>query len=429
MTAILIFSCLMIGLFVSVPIFIVFAGTAFVTLGLTSSIPLSILPQRIFAGLENFTLLAIPFFFFAAQLMSRGGLSERMINFVQTMVGHLPGGLGMTVVVTCMLFGSITGSSASTIVAIGSILVPALIAAGYSTQFAIGSVTCSALIGMLIPPSNAMIVYGAVANVSIGALFMSGVGAGLVFTIAYCAYCVCYAQVAGVPRSSRANLSQIASALREVLWGLGLPIVILGGIYGGIFTATEAAVVAVLYAAAVGMFVYRQISFSDLWDICIESGIASARVLILVAAASLFSWLMTVSGTTSSAAQPLSSISDNPTLFMLAANALLLVAGMFVDVYSNILILIPIMLGPAMSAGISSIHLGIIAAVNVDIGNITPPFGLNLFVAAAAFGQSYFTIVRAVLPWLLIALICLLVVTYFPSISMWLPQRLYPGLQ
>lgn len=425
----LIFSILLFGLFVSVPIFVVFAGTAFVTLGLTSSIPLSILPQRISAGLESFTLLAIPFFFLAAQIMSRGGLSERIIRFVQTLVGHLPGGLGMTVVVTCMLFGSITGSSASTIVAIGSILVPALISAGYSAQFAIGSVTCSALIGMIIPPSNAMIVYGAVANVSIGALFMSGIGAGLFFTVAYCAYCIFYAQLAGVPRSRRATLAEIGGALRDVLWGIGLPIVILGGIYGGAFTATEAAVVAVFYAAIVGMFVYRKIGLSDLWNICIESGIASARVLILVAAASLFSWLMTVTGTTRAAAQPLSLFSDNPTLFMLTANFLSLVAGMFVDVYSNILILVPIMLGPAGDAGISPIHLGVVATVNVDIGNITPPFGLNLFVAAAAFERSYFTIIRSVLPWLLIALICLLVISFVPSISMWLPQSLYPSLK
>jgi len=427
-TALLIFSCLLIGLIVSVPIFIVFAGTAFVTLGLTTSIPLSILPQRIFAGLESFTLLAIPFFFLAAQIMSRGGLSERMINFVQTLVGHLPGGLGMTVVLTCMLFGSITGSSASTIIAVGTILVPALVAAGYSTRFAIGSVTCSALIGMLIPPSNAMIIYGAVANVSIGALFMSGVGAGMLFTVAYCIYCVSYAQIAGIPRSTRASFAQIAGAMREVVWGLGLPIVILGGIYGGIFTATEAAVVAVFYAAFVGVVIYRQIDLADLWDICIESGIASARVLVLVAAASLFSWLMTISGTTGMAAKPLLSLSDYPTLFMLSANLISLVTGMFVDVYSNILILVPIILGPAMSAGINPTHLGIVTTVNVDIGNITPPFGLNLFVAAAAFGQSYFTIVRAVLPWLLIAIICLLVITFVPSISMWLPNRLYPEL-
>lgn len=429
MTGLLIFSCLLIGLTASVPIFIVFAGTAFVTLGLTTGIPLSILPQRIFAGLESFTLLAIPFFFLAAQIMSRGGLSERMINFVKTLVGHLHGGLGITVVLTCMLFGSITGSSASTIIAVGTILVPALIAAGYSTQFAIGSVTCSALIGMLIPPSNAMIIYGAVANVSIGALFMSGIGAGMLFTIAYCLYCIGYAKFAGVPRAQRASLVQIFAALREVVWGIGLPIVILGGIYGGVFTATEAAVVAVFYSAFVGVVVYRQINFCDLWDICIESGIASARVLVLVAAASLFSWQMTIGGTTGMIAKPLTSLSDHPSIFMLATNTITLVSGMFVDVYSNILILVPIILGPAISAGINPTHLGIVTTVNVDIGNITPPFGLNLFVASAAFGQSYFTIIRSVFPWFLIALVCLLIVTYVPSISMWLPNRLYPELK
>ncbi|WP_347310450.1 TRAP transporter large permease [Defluviimonas sp. SAOS-178_SWC] len=426
MTSLLIVACLVCGLLISLPIFVVFAATAFITFGLTSEIPLSILPQRISAGLESFTLLAIPFFFLAAQIMSRGGLSDRLIAFVQTLVGHLPGGLGMTVVLTCMLFGSITGSSASTIVAVGTILVPALTKSGYSPQFAIGSVTCSALIGMLIPPSNAMIIYAAVANVSIGALFMSGIGAGLLFSFAYCAYCVGYAQIAGVPRSPRANLSQIIAAAREVVWGVGMPIVILGGVYGGVFTATEASVVAVFYAAFVGMVVYRQINLSDLWEICIDSGIASSRVLILVAAASLFSWLMSISGTTAAMAAPLRSFSGEPSLILLATNALLLVGGMVVDVYSNLLIMAPVILGPAGAAGINTTHLGVVMVVNVDIGNITPPFGLNLFVAAAAFGLPYFSIVRAVLPWLAISLVCLIVITYVPAIPMWLPERLYP---
>jgi C4-dicarboxylate transporter DctM subunit len=428
MTVLLIFGLLFAGLSLSMPIFVVLCGTTFLVFALTSAIPLSILPQRVFAGLESFPLLAIPFFFFAATIMSKGGLSKRLIAFVQTLVGHLPGGLAMTAVLTCSLFGSITGSSASTIVAVGSILYPALIAAGYTERFSLGVVTCSALIGMIIPPSNAMIIYGSVANVSIGALFMSGIGAGALFTVAYCAYCVLWAVTAGVPRTPRATLREIWLALKDVVWGLVLPAIILGGIYGGVFTATEAAAVSVVYAAFVCLFVYRELDIKGLWDVCVEAGLNSARILILVGAASLFSWLMTISGTATQVASPISGLSGSPAILLAFINGLSLVTGMFIDVFSNILILVPIILGATMAAGINPTHLGIIMTVNVDIGNVTPPFGLNLFVASGTFDKSYIEIVLATLPWLIIALSCLALITYVPEITMWLPKHLYPEL-
>jgi len=429
MTALLIFGVLFAGLALSLPIFVVLSGTAFLVFALTSPIPLSILPQRVFAGLESFPLLAIPFFFLAATIMSKGGLSRRLIHFVQTLVGHLPGGLGVTVVVTTMIFGSITGSSAATIVAVGSILYPALLAAGYSERFAVGTVTCSALIGMIIPPSNAMIVYGAVANVSIGALFMSGIGAGLLFTIAYSTYCVAWAIAHGVPRTPRATLREIGSALRDVFWGLGLPAIILGGIYGGVFTATEAAAVSVVYATLVCLCVYRELDLKGLWAVLVEAGLNSARILILVAAASLFSWLMTVTGTAAKVAQPMAGLREKPEVLLGFVNGLALFTGMFIDVFSNILILVPIILGPMTAAGISPTHLGIVMTVNVDMGNVTPPFGLNLFVASGTFDKPYLDIVHAVLPWLAIALVCLALITYVPEISLWLPKQLYPELR
>jgi C4-dicarboxylate transporter, DctM subunit len=315
-TVALVFALLAVGLILTVPMFIVLAGTSFVAFAATSPIPLSILPQRVFAGIASFPLLAIPFFILAANIMGRGGLSARLINFVQTLVGHLPGGLGMTVVLTCVAFGSITGSSASTIVAVGGILFPALVQAGYSERFAIGVITCSALIGMIIPPSNAMIVYGAVANVSIGALFMSGIGAGIVFTAIYCSYCAVWATLNNVPRRPRAMLREIWTAASEVFWGLGMPLIILGGIYGGVFTATEAAAVAVVYAAFVCIVVYRQLDLRGLWDVCIESGLATARILVMVAAASLFSWLLTVSGVARTIAQPIAALEQSPALVL-----------------------------------------------------------------------------------------------------------------
>ncbi|WP_026380664.1 TRAP transporter large permease [Afifella pfennigii] len=429
MTVLLVLGLLALGLLLTVPMFVVLAGTSFVTFWLTSPIPLSILPQRVFAGIESFALLAIPFFIFAANIMGRGGLSARLINFMQTLVGHLPGGLGITVVLTCVMFGSITGSSASTIVAVGTILYPALVQAGYSERFAIGVVTASALIGMIVPPSNAMIVYGSVANVSIGALFMSGIGASLVFTTIYCGYCVAWATANGVPRTKRATFRQVVDATLDVVWGIGMPVIILGGIYGGVFTATEAAAVSVIYAAFVCCIVYRQLDLKGLWDVAVESALASARILIMVAAAKLFSWLLTISGVAAAVAEPLTAMRDDPNMLLALVNVITLGSGMFIDVFSNILIIVPVILATVMGAGISGTHLGIIMVVNADIGNVTPPFGLNLFVASGTFNRSYGSVVLAVLPWLGLALIALAIITYIPEISLWLPRQLYPQVQ
>lgn len=429
MMFLLTFGLVVIGLFTSLPMFIVMISTSFIVLWMTSPIPLSILPQRVFAGLESFPLLAIPFFILAASIMARGGLSERMVNFAKVLTGHLPGGLGITVVVTCLLFSTVTGSSASTIVAVGGILYPALLANGYSERFSLGVVTSSALIGMITPPSNAMIVYGSVANVSIGALFMSGIGAGLLFTGVYAAYCAFWAIRHNVPRSRRASVGEVVTAGREVVWALGMPAVILGGIYGGIFTATEAAAVAVIYSAFVGLFVYRQLDLKGLWAASVDSGIVTARILIIVGAASAFSWLLTVTGTTQTIAAPIAALRDSSTQALLYANAVHLMMGMFVDVYSNILILVPIFIGPLTAAGVGGVHYGVITTVNADIGNITPPLGLNLFVSSGTFSKSYLTVVVAVLPWLALALISLMIITYIPQISLWLPQQLYPGVR
>lgn len=408
--------------------FIALAGVTFLVFALTSPMPLSILPQRMFAGLESFPLMAVPFFIFAANIMGKGGLSARLIRLVQSLVGHFPGGLGITTVLTCLVFGSITGSSASTIVAVGAILYPALRKAGYPEGFSLGVVTSSALLGMIIPPSNAMIMYGAVAGVSIGALFMSGIGAGLLFGLNYMVYCYLYARVTRLPRSRRASLGDIWTAAREVAWGLGMPVIILGGIYGGVFTATEAAAVSVVYSAFVCMVVYRELSLRGLWDVCLESAEATARVLIMVAGATMFSWLLTVSGLTTAIVEPFAELRQSPWVILLFANLLFLVAGMFIDVFSNILILVPILLNPITAAGIGGVHFGIVASVNADIGNVTPPFGLNLFVASGTFDRPYVTVVRAVLPWLALALLSLALITYIPEISLWLPKRLYPGV-
>jgi C4-dicarboxylate transporter DctM subunit len=224
-------------------------------------------------------------------------------------------------------------------------------------------------------------------------------------------------------------LREIWQTTRDVVWGLGMPAIILGGIYGGVFTATEAAAVSVVYAAFVCMVVYRQLDLKGLWEVCLDSALASARILIMVAAASLFSWLLTVTGITTAIAQPFAELKQSPDMVLLAANALFLVAGMFIDVFSNILILVPILIGTVTAAGIGPVHFGIVTSVNTDIGNITPPFGLNLFVASGTFDRPYIAVVRAVLPWLALALVSLAIITYFPELSLWLPKQMYPGVR
>lgn len=412
----------------NVPIFVSLAGTAFVVFALFTHMPLDILPQRMFAGVEGMALLAIPFYMLAANILGEGGVTSRLIRFAETLVGHFPGGLGICAVLSCLFFAAITGSTAATVVAVGGIIYPALLKSGYGEQFALGLVTCSALLGMIIPPSNAMIIYGTISNVSIGALFMSGVGSGLVFVTAYSAWCIRYAKKNHVPLMPRATFFEIIQACRKAGWALGFPIVILGGIYTGIFTPTESSAVAVAYAIVVTVLVYKELSVHDLWDICCETGLVSARILIMVAAATLFSWLLTVENITSQLIDPIAAYHFPTWIILLFNNIIMLVAGMFMDVFSNILIFCPLMSPLIHGAGVSDLHFGIIASVTADIGNITPPFGLNLFIASGAFGQSYINVVRAVLPWLCIAILCLEIITYIPELSLWLPRQLYPGL-
>lgn len=428
MTA-LVFVLLAVFLAASMPIFMSLAMVAFIIFFFYSSIPLEILAQRMFAGVEGFALMAIPFFILAANIMGKGGVTSRLVRFVNTLVGHFPGGLGICTVMTCLLFGAITGSSASTVVAVGGILYPALIKSGYDPRFSLGVVTCSALLGMIIPPSNAMIIYGSVSKVSVGALFMAGFGAGLVFALNYAIYCYLYAKKKKLALQPRASLKEVIQAGKEALWGLGIPVVILGGIYSGVFTPTESAAIAVAYAMFITLFVYKELSFRDIWQISLDSSMATARILIMVAAATLFSWLLTVQGITQSIVEPVIAMKPPYWAVLAFANVSMLVAGMFVDVFSNILILSPLLLRLADPVGISELHFGIVATVNSDMGNITPPFGLNLFVASGAFRKSYMEVVRAVVPWILIAITSLMIITYIPEISLWLPKQLYPGIK
>ncbi len=427
MTA-LIFLLLFLCIAGNLPIFASLGIVAFAVFHFFTAIPLDILPQRMFAGVEGMALQSIPFFILAANIMSEGGVTSRLIAFANTLVGHLHGGLAICTVLSCLFFAAITGSTASTVVAVGGILYPALVQAGYGERFSLGLVTCSALLGMIIPPSNAMIIYGSISKVSVGALFMSGFGAGLVFVLLYSLRCYWYARRRNIPLAPRAGIRDILKAARDSAWGLGVPVIILGGIYSGVFTPTESAAVAVAYTLFVTLVVYRSLTLAAVWNIAVSTALTSARILIMVAAATLFSWLLTVQGITQHLVAPIIALAPPPWAVLLFANLVMLLAGMFIDVFSNILIFCPLFFPLIAGAGVSELHFGIIASVNADMGNITPPFGLNLFIAGGAFNKTYIETVRAVLPWLLIAMAALAVVTYVPQVSLWLPSQLYLGV-
>jgi C4-dicarboxylate transporter DctM subunit len=424
-----VFSLLFLSMASGIPMFMSLAIVSFVVFFFFSSIPLEILPQRMFAGVEGFALLAIPFFILAANIMGKGGITKRLISLANSLVGHFPGGLAICSVLTSLFFGAITGSSASAVLAVGAIMYPALVKEGYGEPFSLGVVSCSALLGMIVPPSNAMIIYGSVSKVSIGALFLTGFGAGFLFAGNYALYCYIYARWKKIPLGPKKSWRERLMAAQKASLGLGIPIIILGGIYSGVFTPTESAAVAVGYAIIVTLFITKELDLKELWVICLESGRMTARILILVSAATLFSWLLTMQGITHSIVQPIIQLNPPPWAVLVFANLIMLLSGMFIDVFSNILIIGQLMLPLITSANVSELHYGIITAVNSDMGNITPPFGLIIFLAAGAFNKSYLMVVRAFLPWLAIALFSLLLITYIPEISLMLPKLVYPGIK
>lgn len=410
------------------PIFIVLSAAVGFVMWLEGGMPLAIVAERLFAGLDRFSLMSIPFFILTGNLMNAGGLSRRLIHLANLLVGRVTGGLGITAVCSSMFFGAISGSSPATVVAVGSILYPSLIKGGYGSPFSIGVIVASGSLGIIIPPSIVMIVYAAVTGVSVGALFIAGVGAGIVYGLCFILYSVYYAWRHDVPRGEVPPWHSIWRAITDASWGLGVPVLVLGGIYAGIFTPTEAAAVSVVYALFVATVIYREKSLSEIWSSVLESASATAQIMIILAAASVLSWYLTANGLALQTAQFILSLSDNPVAILMLINVAVLIAGMFLDAASIMVILGPLLYKVGTQIGVDPIHLGIILTVNGAIGMFTPPFGLNLFVASSLGDVSYSQAVRGSLVFVLIALVGLVVVTYVPSISMWLPRQVYPGL-
>ena len=381
--------------------------------------------KEMFGAINKFPLAAIPFFILAGNLMESGGISQRLVEFAKSIVGGLQGGLAATCVLTCMIFAAVSGSSVATTFAIGAILIPALIKHGYPTNFAAALQATSAELGVIIPPSIPMILYGVAAEVSIGELFISGFGPGLLIGIALMVFVVVYARIKGYGKGDREGKMPVLAATRHAALALLMPVLILGGIYGGIFTPTEASVVAVFYALIVGVGVYRETTIADLPGVLRKSVISSAVIMFIIANAGLFSYLITRAGLPDKIGAFLVAWLQSPMLFLLGVNAALFVIGMFIETSASIIVLAPILAPVAQHFGIDPVHFGIIMVVNLALGMITPPFGVNLFAACTVARISVDQIVTRLLPFILVVLACLMVVTYVPVISIGLRDLVY----
>ena len=381
--------------------------------------------KEMFSAINKFALAAIPFFILAGNLMESGGISRRLVEFAKSLVGGIQGGLAATCVLTCMIFAAVSGSSVATTFAIGAILIPALIRHGYPVNFAAALQASAAELGVIIPPSIPMILYGVSAEVSIGELFISGFGPGLLIGGALMTFVVVYARWKGYGKGDRVGRLPVLVALRRAAFALLMPVIILGGIYGGVFTPTEASVVAVFYALVVGVFIYRETKLSDLPTVLRKSVISSAVIMFIIANAGLFSYLITRAGVPEAIGAFLVEWLKTPALFLLGVNAALFVIGMFIETSASIIVLAPILAPVAAHFGVDPVHFGIVMVVNLALGMITPPFGVNLFAACTVAKISLDRIVTRLVPFVLVVLGCLMAITYLPWLSIGLRDIVY----
>ena len=405
------------------PISVALGLTAFLYFFYYTTLPLTQTTDTLFNSLNTFTLMAIPFFVYAANIMTYGGISRRLTEAANAAVGRFPGGLALTAVISCMFFAAISGSSPATVVAVGTLLIPAMIEAGYGRMFSTGIVATSGSLGILIPPSIPLIVYGIATETSIGDLFIAGFGPGLLAGVLLIGLVLFTAWRRGL-RGQEIPLTraQRIKAFRDAFLGLLLPLFVLGGIYGGVFTPTEAAAMAVLYSLIVSLFVYREMTLKDLARVTVASARMSAMIMFIIANAILFSFVLTSERIPDQITNLFINLDLSWFTFLLVVNAFLLLVGCFMETSSAILILAPIFLPVATQLGVNPIHFGIIMVMNLEIGMVTPPFGLNLFVASGISKLSVVRVAKASAPSALVLLAALLIVTYVPDISLFLVE-------
>ena len=425
MTSLFLFTVLFVFLLMGVPIAFSLGLASILTILLFTNDSLASMSLKLFDTMEHYTLLAIPFFILASAFLTTGGVARRLIRFAIAAVGHLRGGLAIASVLACMLFAAVSGSSPATVAAIGSIVIGAMVKSGYPQKYAAGIICNAGTLGILIPPSIVMVVYAAATETSVGQLFMAGVIPGLLLGLMLMLAIFFSAHKFKIPTQPRASFRELLVAARDAIWGLGLIFVVMGGIYGGIFTATEAAAVAAVYAFIVALFIHKDMTWSHVPEVFAEAGKVTVMLLFIIANAMLFAHVLTTERIPQTMAETIVGWGLAPWQFLIVVNIILLIAGNFMEPSSILLILAPIFFPIATQLGIDPIHLGIIMTVNMEIGMITPPVGLNLFVTAGVTGMPLWEVVKAAMPWLMVMLTFLIIITYIPGISLFLPRLLF----
>jgi len=416
----------MVALFaLSVPIAVAIVAASVGGIAFFTPMPLIVVAQKLMTSIDSFPLMAVPFFILAGNLMEAGGISRRLVDFAKSIVGNVQGGLACSCVLTCMIFASVSGSSVATTFAIGAIIIPAMIEHRYPREFAAALQATSAELGVIIPPSIPMILYGVSAEVSIGEMFIAGIGPGLLIGGALTLFTYVTCKINGWGKDDAEGNIGFLKATERAALALIMPVIIIGGIYQGVFTPTEASVVAVFYAFIVGMFVYRAIGWRDVGPILRKSVLSSAVIMFIIAAAGLFSFLITRAGVPAAIGAWIAAAIESPWLFLLAVNLFLFVVGMFVETSASIIVLAPILAPVAVHFGIDPVHFGIVMIVNLALGMVTPPFGVNLFAACQVAGLSLEQIIGRLVPFVLVILACLMVITYVPEVPLFFRSLVY----
>lgn len=424
MTSIFLFTALFIFLFIGMPISVCLGLSSMLAIFFFGNDSLASLSLKLFETSEHYTLMAIPFFILGGTLMSTGGVAKRLIRFAVACVGHIRGGLAIASVLACTFFAAVSGSSPATVVAVGSIMIAGMVNAGYPKKFAAGILCNAGTLGILIPPSIVMVVYCAVTEQSVGRIFLAGIVPGLLLATIMMTAIYIYARKTGLPASQKASFKEIVVSAKDAIPGFLLLVIIMGGIYGGVFTPTEAAAVAAIYAVLASIFVYKDITIKDLPRVFVDASKTTVMLMFIIANAILFAHVLTTERIPQMISEQILNSGLSPIMFLIIVNIILIIAGDFMEPTAILLILTPIFFPIAIKLGIDPIHLGIIMVVNMEIGMVTPPVGLNLFVTSGITGMTIYEVLKGALPWMTILVIFLGIITYFPKISTTLPDYL-----
>ncbi len=407
----------------SVPIAISIGASTLLAL-FSSSIPPTVLVQKMFTAMDSFPLMAVPFFILAGALMETGGISRRLVNFANTFVGHFAGGLAFVAIIASMFFGAISGAAVACVAAIGGVLIPEMVSHGYGKPYTAAVQATAGTLGVMIPPSIPMIIYGVMTGVSVGGLFMGGVLPGIFVGFSLIAVAWVIARKNGYRGDQRYSWRSRWKAFKEAFWALLMPVIILGGIYGGVFTPTEAAVVAVVYGLFVGFFVYRELKVQQIKSIFVKTAVSTAVVMFIIGASSAFSWVITAHHIPQMVTKALLSITTNKILILILINLLLLFIGTFMETVASIIILVPVLLPVVTAIGVDPLHFGIVLVVNLAIGMVTPPLGVCLFVSCSIADITLEDITRAAIPFILVMIVDIFILTFVPALSTFLPRAM-----